>query len=84
MSWYFHDLFLQKLKQIAESHLSEDKDDSLAYSVLAQVAKAEGDKEKAAELYEKALDCDENNSKYLYALWELRMELHWFITTYLK
>uniref|UniRef100_A0A3B5L2U4 Uncharacterized protein n=1 Tax=Xiphophorus couchianus TaxID=32473 RepID=A0A3B5L2U4_9TELE len=69
-------LFQLKLKQIAESRLSEDKDDSLAYSVLAQVAKAEGDKNKAAELYEKALDCDENNSKYLYALWELRMELH--------
>ncbi|XP_014328623.1 interferon-induced protein with tetratricopeptide repeats 5-like [Xiphophorus maculatus] len=67
---------IQKLKQIADSRLSEDKDDSLAYSVLAQVAKAEGDKEKAAELYEKALDCDENNNKYLYALWELRMELH--------
>uniref|UniRef100_A0A3B5PU00 Interferon-induced protein with tetratricopeptide repeats 5-like n=1 Tax=Xiphophorus maculatus TaxID=8083 RepID=A0A3B5PU00_XIPMA len=69
-------LFQLKLKQIADSRLSEDKDDSLAYSVLAQVAKAEGDKEKAAELYEKALDCDENNNKYLYALWELRMELH--------
>uniref|UniRef100_A0A3B5KPJ4 Interferon-induced protein with tetratricopeptide repeats 5 n=1 Tax=Xiphophorus couchianus TaxID=32473 RepID=A0A3B5KPJ4_9TELE len=69
-------LVSSKLKQIAESRLSEDKDDSLAYSVLAQVAKAEGDKNKAAELYEKALDCDENNSKYLYALWELRMELH--------
>uniref|UniRef100_A0A3B5Q750 Interferon-induced protein with tetratricopeptide repeats 5-like n=1 Tax=Xiphophorus maculatus TaxID=8083 RepID=A0A3B5Q750_XIPMA len=69
-------LVSSKLKQIADSRLSEDKDDSLAYSVLAQVAKAEGDKEKAAELYEKALDCDENNNKYLYALWELRMELH--------
>uniref|UniRef100_A0A3B5QNB1 Interferon-induced protein with tetratricopeptide repeats 5-like n=1 Tax=Xiphophorus maculatus TaxID=8083 RepID=A0A3B5QNB1_XIPMA len=62
--------------EVSSDRLSEDKDDSLAYSVLAQVAKAEGDKEKAAELYEKALDCDENNNKYLYALWELRMELH--------
>ncbi|XP_054913751.1 interferon-induced protein with tetratricopeptide repeats 5-like [Poeciliopsis prolifica] len=65
---------IKKLKKIADSRLSEDEDDCLAYSVLAQVAKAEGDKNKAAELYEKALDCDENNSKYLYALWELRME----------
>ncbi|XP_007572822.1 interferon-induced protein with tetratricopeptide repeats 5-like isoform X1 [Poecilia formosa] len=67
---------VKRLKKIANYRLSEDKDDSLAYSVLAQVAKAEGDKKKAAEFYEKALDCDENNSQYLYGLWELRMQLH--------
>ncbi|KAM4715791.1 interferon-induced protein with tetratricopeptide repeats 5-like isoform 2-T2 [Anableps anableps] len=66
----------KKLKQIADGRLSEDKNDSLAYSLLAQVAKAEGDKKTAAEFYEKALDCDEDNSEYLSALMELRMELH--------
>ncbi|XP_035998300.1 interferon-induced protein with tetratricopeptide repeats 5 isoform X1 [Fundulus heteroclitus] len=67
---------IKKLKKIADDRLSEDEDDSLAYALLAQVAKAEGDMEKAAEMFEKALDCDENNSEYLSALCELRMNLH--------
>uniref|UniRef100_A0A3B4YEF6 Interferon-induced protein with tetratricopeptide repeats 5-like n=1 Tax=Seriola lalandi dorsalis TaxID=1841481 RepID=A0A3B4YEF6_SERLL len=66
---------LQRLKQIAERRLSEDGNDGQAYALLAVLAKAEDDKKKAAEFYEKALDCDEDNDKYLSALCTLRMEL---------
>ncbi|KAM6896909.1 interferon-induced protein with tetratricopeptide repeats 5-like [Xenentodon cancila] len=65
----------QKLKQIAEKRLNKDHDDGQAYALLAQVAKAEGDKKKAEEFYEKALDCDGNEAEYLSALCELRLEL---------
>ncbi|XP_044035845.1 interferon-induced protein with tetratricopeptide repeats 5-like isoform X2 [Siniperca chuatsi] len=65
----------KRLKEIAERRLSISVDDDQAYGLLALVAKAEGDKKKAAEFYEKALDCDENKDEYLSALCELRMEL---------
>uniref|UniRef100_A0A3B4YI81 Interferon-induced protein with tetratricopeptide repeats 5-like n=1 Tax=Seriola lalandi dorsalis TaxID=1841481 RepID=A0A3B4YI81_SERLL len=58
-----------------ERRLSEDGNDGQAYALLAVLAKAEDDKKKAAEFYEKALDCDEDNDKYLSALCTLRMEL---------
>lgn len=69
------DVFFQKLKQIAERRLSKNRNDGQAYSLLGLVAKAEGDKKKAAEFYEKALDCDKDNDTYLSELCELRMEL---------
>ncbi|XP_061563955.1 interferon-induced protein with tetratricopeptide repeats 5-like [Cololabis saira] len=65
----------KNLKKIAERRLKEDEDDGQAYALLAQVAKAEGHKKKAEDLYEKALDCDKNNTEYLSALCELRLEL---------
>ncbi|XP_056222607.1 interferon-induced protein with tetratricopeptide repeats 5-like isoform X1 [Seriola aureovittata] len=68
-------LCAKRLKQIAERRLSEDGNDGQAYALLAVLAKAEDDKKKAAEFYEKALDCDEDNDKYLSALCTLRMEL---------
>ncbi|XP_071319301.1 interferon-induced protein with tetratricopeptide repeats 5-like isoform X2 [Trachinotus anak] len=67
--------YTQKLKQIAERRISENESDGQAFALLAVVAKAEDDKRKAAELYEKALDCDEDNDEYLSALCMLRMEL---------
>ncbi|XP_041830675.1 uncharacterized protein LOC121632924 [Melanotaenia boesemani] len=67
---------VKKLKQIAERRLREDEDDSQAYALLAQVAQAKGDKKKAAEFYESALDCDGNNSEFLSALCDLRLELN--------
>ncbi|XP_038591447.1 interferon-induced protein with tetratricopeptide repeats 5-like isoform X2 [Micropterus salmoides] len=63
------------LKMIAERRLSLDENDAQSYGLLGLVAKAEGDKKKAEEFYEKALDCDENNDEYLSALCELRMQL---------
>uniref|UniRef100_A0A3Q0SGA5 Interferon-induced protein with tetratricopeptide repeats 15 n=1 Tax=Amphilophus citrinellus TaxID=61819 RepID=A0A3Q0SGA5_AMPCI len=68
-------LSLQRLKQIAERRLSKNRGDGEAHALLGQVAKAEGNKKKAAEFYEKALDCDVDNAEYLSALCELRMEL---------
>lgn len=68
-------LFLQKLKQIAERRLSEDENDDKAYGLLGRVAKAEGDKKKAAEFYHKALDCSGNKDEYMSALYELSVEL---------
>ncbi|XP_067432180.1 interferon-induced protein with tetratricopeptide repeats 5-like isoform X1 [Thunnus thynnus] len=65
----------KKLKKIAERRLSKDKNDSRAHGLLGLVAKTEGDKKKAVEFYEKALDCDSNNDEYLSALLDLRMEL---------
>ncbi|XP_030611549.1 interferon-induced protein with tetratricopeptide repeats 5-like [Archocentrus centrarchus] len=65
----------KRLKQIAERRLSKNRDDGEAHALLGQVAKAEGNKKKAAEFYEKALDCDVDNAEYLSALCELRMEL---------
>ncbi|XP_070846813.1 interferon-induced protein with tetratricopeptide repeats 1-like [Chaetodon trifascialis] len=65
----------KKLKQIAERRLSEDENDDEAYALLGLLAKAEGDKKKAVELYEKALDCNEDKDEYLSALFELRTEL---------
>lgn len=73
-------LFLQKLKQIAERRLSEDENDDEAYGLLGRVARAEGDKKKAVEYYEKALDCNDNEDEYLSSLLELRMELQWWNT----
>ncbi|XP_026171170.1 interferon-induced protein with tetratricopeptide repeats 5-like isoform X2 [Mastacembelus armatus] len=69
------DHYTQKLKQIAERRTLENRNDAEAYSVLGLVAKVEGKKKEAAEFYDKALDCDGNNDKYLTALCELRMEL---------
>lgn len=65
----------KRLKQIAERRLSKNRDDGEAHALLGQVAKAEGNKKKAAEFYEKALDCNVDNAEYLSALCELRMEL---------
>uniref|UniRef100_A0A3Q0SCB4 Interferon-induced protein with tetratricopeptide repeats 5 n=1 Tax=Amphilophus citrinellus TaxID=61819 RepID=A0A3Q0SCB4_AMPCI len=65
----------RRLKQIAERRLSKNRGDGEAHALLGQVAKAEGNKKKAAEFYEKALDCDVDNAEYLSALCELRMEL---------
>ncbi|XP_041818532.1 interferon-induced protein with tetratricopeptide repeats 5-like [Chelmon rostratus] len=65
----------KKLKQIAERRLSEDENDDEAYGLLGRVARAEGDKKKAVEYYEKALDCNDNEDEYLSSLLELRMEL---------
>ncbi|XP_030610997.1 interferon-induced protein with tetratricopeptide repeats 5-like isoform X2 [Archocentrus centrarchus] len=65
----------KRLKQIAERRLSKNQEDGEAHALLGQVAKAEGDKKKAAEFYEKALDCDVDNAEYLSVLCELRMEL---------
>ncbi|XP_047464811.1 interferon-induced protein with tetratricopeptide repeats 5-like [Mugil cephalus] len=64
----------KKLKEIADQRLEGDKDDGKAFALLAVVAKAQGDKKEAANFYEKALDCEEND-EYLSALCELRMEL---------
>lgn len=57
---------------IAERRLSVDENDAQSYGLLGLVAKAEGDKKKAEDFYEKALDYDENNFQYLSALCELR------------
>ncbi|XP_076616339.1 antiviral innate immune response effector IFIT1-like [Chaetodon auriga] len=65
----------KKLKQIAERRLSEDENDDEAYALLGLVAKAEGDKKKAVEFYEKALDCNGDKDEYLSAVFELRTEL---------
>ncbi|CAK6984613.1 interferon-induced protein with tetratricopeptide repeats 5-like [Scomber scombrus] len=66
----------KKLQQIADRRLLTEESDGPALALLGLVAKAEGNKRKAVELYEKALDCDSNNEEYLSALLELRMELH--------
>uniref|UniRef100_A0A3Q1IR75 Interferon-induced protein with tetratricopeptide repeats 5-like n=1 Tax=Anabas testudineus TaxID=64144 RepID=A0A3Q1IR75_ANATE len=68
-------LCAKKLKRIAEQRLSTDENNGQAYGLLGLVAKAEGNKKKAAEFYEKALDCDKDNDTYLSELCELRMEL---------
>lgn len=68
-------MLFQRLKLIAERRLSADSNDGRAHSLLGLVAKAEGNKKQAAEFYEKALDCDEDNDTYLSALCDLRMEL---------
>ncbi|XP_071383542.1 interferon-induced protein with tetratricopeptide repeats 5-like [Centroberyx affinis] len=65
----------QRLKQIAKLRLSKDADDSEALGLLGLVCRAEGDRRRAVEYYEKALACDLNNGQYLSALCELRMEL---------
>lgn len=41
---------------IAERRLSVDENDAQSYGLLGLVAKAEGDKKKAEDFYEKALD----------------------------
>ncbi|KAM7370295.1 hypothetical protein PAMP_009856 [Pampus punctatissimus] len=65
----------KRLKQIAEQRLSKDENDGGAHSLLGLVAKTQGEKKRAVEFYEKALDCDANNDEYLSALLNLRMEL---------
>uniref|UniRef100_A0A667YT81 Uncharacterized protein n=1 Tax=Myripristis murdjan TaxID=586833 RepID=A0A667YT81_9TELE len=66
---------LQKLKQIAERHLSGDGNDGEALGVLGLVYRAEGELTEAAGYYERALTCDLNNQQHREALSQLRMEL---------
>uniref|UniRef100_A0A3P8QP02 Tetratricopeptide repeat protein n=3 Tax=Astatotilapia calliptera TaxID=8154 RepID=A0A3P8QP02_ASTCA len=65
----------KKLKQIADRRLAKNRGDGEALALLGQVARAEGDRKRAAEFYEKALNCDKDNEEYLSALCELRLEL---------
>ncbi|KAM7381025.1 hypothetical protein PAMA_012049 [Pampus argenteus] len=65
----------KRLKQIAEQRLLKDENDGGAHSLLGLVAKTQGEKKKAVEFYEKALDCDADNDEYLSALVNLRMAL---------
>ncbi|XP_053197798.1 interferon-induced protein with tetratricopeptide repeats 5-like [Scomber japonicus] len=65
----------KKLTQIAERRLEADDSDGQALALLALIAQTDGDKKKAEQLYEKALDCDSNNQDFLSALLELRLEL---------
>ncbi|XP_071759707.2 interferon-induced protein with tetratricopeptide repeats 5-like isoform X1 [Centroberyx gerrardi] len=64
-----------KLKQIAERRLSRDAADDEALGLLGLVSRAEGDRRRAVEYYEKALECDLDNDQYLSALCELRLDL---------
>ncbi|XP_071401818.1 interferon-induced protein with tetratricopeptide repeats 5-like [Centroberyx affinis] len=64
-----------KLKQIAERRVSKDADDDEALGLLGLVYRAEGDRRRAVEYYEKALACDPDKDEYLSAVFELRMEL---------
>ncbi|XP_039991097.1 interferon-induced protein with tetratricopeptide repeats 5-like isoform X2 [Xiphias gladius] len=66
---------IKKLKQIAERRLSNNPRDARAYGILGALAKAEGERTRAVEYYEKALESDGNNDEYLSALCELRLEL---------
>ncbi|XP_076737122.1 antiviral innate immune response effector IFIT1-like isoform X2 [Maylandia zebra] len=65
----------KKLKQIADRRLAKNRGDGEALALLGQVARAEGDRKRAAFFYEKALNCDKDNEEYLSALCELRLEL---------
>ncbi|XP_029933219.1 interferon-induced protein with tetratricopeptide repeats 5-like [Myripristis murdjan] len=65
----------EKLKQIAERHLSGDGNDGEALGVLGLVYRAEGELTEAAGYYERALTCDLNNQQHREALSQLRMEL---------
>lgn len=66
---------MQRLKQIADRRLTKTRRDGQALALLGLVARAEGDRKKAAEFYEEALNCDEDNEEYLCAVCELRLEL---------
>ncbi|KAM6963502.1 interferon-induced protein with tetratricopeptide repeats 5-like [Tautogolabrus adspersus] len=66
---------VKKLKLIAERRVELDDNDDVALALLGQVNRAEGNRKEAAEFYQRALDCDEDNEEYLSALMELRLEL---------
>uniref|UniRef100_A0A3Q4GDL3 Uncharacterized protein n=1 Tax=Neolamprologus brichardi TaxID=32507 RepID=A0A3Q4GDL3_NEOBR len=63
------------LKKKMKRRLAKNRGDGEALALLGQVARAEGDRKRAAEFYEKALNCDKDNEEYLSALCELRLEL---------
>uniref|UniRef100_A0A3P9B151 Interferon-induced protein with tetratricopeptide repeats 5 n=1 Tax=Maylandia zebra TaxID=106582 RepID=A0A3P9B151_9CICH len=67
--------YKEELKQIADRRLAKNWGDGEALALLGQVARAEGDRKRAAFFYEKALNCDKDNEEYLSALCELRLEL---------
>uniref|UniRef100_A0A3Q4M9C3 Uncharacterized protein n=1 Tax=Neolamprologus brichardi TaxID=32507 RepID=A0A3Q4M9C3_NEOBR len=56
-------------------HYTKSHGPECALALLGQVARAQGNRKKAAEFYEEALNCDKDNEEYLSALCELRLEL---------
>ncbi|XP_076154138.1 interferon-induced protein with tetratricopeptide repeats 5-like [Alosa pseudoharengus] len=65
----------RSLKKMAEKRLARDPRDGEAFGILGFVHMAKGEKRRALECYEKALQFDFNNDEYLSALCELRLSL---------
>ncbi|XP_062382431.1 interferon-induced protein with tetratricopeptide repeats 5-like [Sardina pilchardus] len=63
------------LKKMAEKRLDRDPTDGEAFGILGFIHRAEGEKRRALECYEKALQFDFNNDEYLSALCDLRLSL---------
>ncbi|XP_076155034.1 interferon-induced protein with tetratricopeptide repeats 5-like [Alosa pseudoharengus] len=65
----------RSLKNMAEKRLARDPRDGEAFGILGFVHRAKGEKRRALECYEKALQFDFNNDEYLSELCDLRLSL---------
>ncbi|XP_063077011.1 interferon-induced protein with tetratricopeptide repeats 5-like [Engraulis encrasicolus] len=63
------------LKEIAEKRLARDRHDAEAFGILGFVHKAKGERRRALECFEKAMEIDCSNDEYLSAHCELSLSL---------
>ncbi|NXI63351.1 IFIT5 protein, partial [Anseranas semipalmata] len=72
---YGRDMCKTALKQLLENRIQRGSRDEADFGTLGLIHQLDGEKRKAIECYEKAIEHNPDNEEYLSALYELRLSL---------